>query len=120
MRIDPHADGAVLAEEHHSQLGKRRLASALSRWRDNYGRHQNDALQADLILETKIMADSFKIWSTSSRRMAQNVEVADNALRFFAKRSILKCWKAAYEHKRREKWLVEREKKVLKGVMERE
>lgn len=66
------------------------------------------------------MIKSFKLWSTSSRRITQHAEAADNAFRFFTKRSVLKCWKAAFERKRREAWIVQRESEVMKRAFERE
>ena len=65
------------------------------------------------------MVKSLKVWSTSSRRITQHAEAADNALRFFTKRSVLKCWKAAYEQKKREAWVAQRETEVMKGAFER-
>lgn len=108
----------VVAESHRAELDKRHLHSAFSRWRDVSGRRQNQALQADLVYENRVRSRSFRIWITSSRRLEHNDRVANNAHRFFAQRTGLKCWKTALAHRKQERWLVEREKESLRGVFE--
>lgn len=110
------ADPSALADDHVQELEQRRVRSALSRWRDIHGRRQNQVLQANLVYQTKRLVKSFRIWSTASGRIVTDGAVADNAHRFFLERTVLQCWKAAYEQRKRAAWAAERDTKQIKEV----
>lgn len=107
-----------MADDYAKQLEERRCSSALSRWRDASGRRQKQTLQADLVYEGRELVKSFRTWSAAGKRISANEAVADNAHRFFTQRTVLQCWKAAYEQRKQNAWIAQRETSQLRDVFD--
>ena len=95
------------------------LHASLSRWRDRLGHRQNQLLQADLTYESRIVSKSLRLWVSSAKKIENNAIIAQNAHVYFTQRTVLKCWKAALEQKKRVAWIEEKRKANLRGLFDR-
>lgn len=113
------ADCQAAADEHQRQSAKRTLHASLSRWRDRIGHRQNQLLQADLTYEAKVLSKSVIKWVASSKKIQSNAIIARNAHTYFTQRTVLRCWKAAFEQKKRDAWIDEKRKADLRALFDR-
>lgn len=113
------SDVLVTADLHHDQTARRTLHSSFSRWRDRLGHRQNQLLQADLVYESKIRGRALQIWQTAAKRLQTNAAIAHNAEKYFKQRTVLRCWKAAFEQKKRDHWLDNRRQADLRALFDR-
>lgn len=69
--------------------------------------------------ESKVVSKSLRIWVSSSRKVESNAVIARNAHVYFTQRTVLKCWKAALEQKKRDTWIEEKRKANIRALFDR-